>query len=112
MLFQLIFNSNLVKVLHLINCFTGQYEQNLCKSSDNNCQLCPNRLPPCIGIDDGEHEFPNRLWQRDFIICYKNRTISITECEDGFYFNPRTKRCQKAVEMSKYFTLLGHHFCA
>lgn len=76
----------------------GQYEQNLCKATDSNCQLCSNRLPTCVGLSDGDHEFPSKLWQRDFIICFKNRTISITSCEDGLYFNPRTRKCLSAVE--------------
>ncbi|XP_062568375.1 uncharacterized protein LOC134230562, partial [Saccostrea cucullata] len=75
-----------------------QYEQNLCQASNTSCQMCSNRLPNCIGNIDGDHEFPDKLWQRDYIICYKNRTISTTSCENGSYFNPRTKKCQTTVE--------------
>nr|XP_022322146.1 uncharacterized protein LOC111123822 isoform X3 [Crassostrea virginica] len=76
-----------------------QYKQNICNATDTNCQLCSNRLPTCVGQSDGEHAFPSKLWHRDFIICYKNRTVSIAECEDGLYFNPRTEKCQKSVDI-------------
>lgn len=88
---------------------TGQYKQNICNATDTNCQLCSNRLPTCVGQSDGEHAFPSKLWQRDFIICYKNRTVSIAECEDGLYFNPRTEKCQKSVDIGRSSIILSYH---
>ena len=96
---------SLLHVFLIFNfCFyflTGQYKQNICNATDTNCQLCSNRLPTCVGESDGNHAFPSKLWQRDFIICYKNRTVSIAECEDGLYFNPRTEQCQKSVDIGR-----------
>ncbi|KAJ8316014.1 hypothetical protein KUTeg_006028 [Tegillarca granosa] len=48
-------------------------------------------------MPDGKHYFPGRVWKADYIICHKNRTISITKCPHGF-FNPNTRYCVDKLE--------------
>lgn len=80
---------------------SGEYKQNICTSTNVSCQVCSERLPDCRGRQDGAHAFPNKPWQRDFIQCYLNRTISIAQCPMGMYFNPRTPSCKRNVEPGK-----------
>lgn len=75
----------------------GEYEQNLCTSVSVSCEVCPERLPSCQGLPDGPQAFPTKLWQGDFIQCYLNRTVNITKCPDGKYFNPRLLSCEEDV---------------
>lgn len=75
----------------------GEYEQNLCTSVNVSCEVCPERLPSCQGLPDGPQAFPTKLWQGDFIQCYLNRTVNITKCPDGKYFNPRLLSCEEDV---------------
>ena len=71
--------------------------QNLCQASDPTCQRCPDRLPSCVGVPDGDQPFPSRLWTIDYITCYKNRTIIPTkQCTKG-YFHPVQKMCVEDV---------------
>ncbi|KAL4228860.1 hypothetical protein ACF0H5_011900 [Mactra antiquata] len=69
-----------------------EYMQNLCQPTDTNCIRCPDRLPTCIGQSDGNHVFPSRQWKPDYIVCYKNRTVKITNCTTG-YFHPTKRIC-------------------
>ncbi|XP_071175832.1 uncharacterized protein [Mytilus edulis] len=73
-----------------------EYLQNRCNASDTSCLPCPKRLPSCVGHPDGDNSFPNKLWMSDYITCYKNRTLNVTQCSHG-YFNPRTVKCEDAV---------------
>ncbi|KAJ8316010.1 hypothetical protein KUTeg_006024 [Tegillarca granosa] len=79
-------------------CFVSQYDQNQCKITDTKCTLCPTRLPSCIGTSDGKNPHPARLWLSDFIVCYKNRTIGVKNCNHGEYFHPRNKTCMTDVD--------------
>ena len=72
----------------------GQYEQNLCDSVDASCVQCPQRLPSCVGLNDGANYFPGRQWTSNFIICFKNRTITISKCKGNHeYFHPAQRNC-------------------
>lgn len=79
----------------------GQYDKNQCSHSDTYCIKCPLRLPSCIGLQDGNNTFPTRLWKPDYIKCYKNRTLDIRKCADG-YFHPNVKNCLKDVQRGTY----------
>lgn len=77
--------------------FSGEYKQNLCLSSDPNCQPCPTRFPSCLGLSDGKFAHPSHLWGQDYIMCFHNRTIEVVSCDNG-YFNPRTRRCSSYID--------------
>lgn len=64
---------------------------------------CPDRLPSCIGLSDGKHEFPSRRWWADYIVCYHNRTVEINKCANG-YFNPYLRICVRWISLSKIFS--------
>lgn len=86
-----------------MNCvfFIGEYDQNLCPMSSSNCELCPLRLPSCVGKSDGNHSFIGHLWEPLFITCYKNRTIMISKCLHG-YFHPVNNVCQSKIGHGMY----------
>lgn len=75
--------------------------QNLCPQSDPTCVRCPDRLPSCVGMSDGNHAFPSRTWKPDYITCYKNRTVNVTRCSTG-YFHPVKEMCTNEVTKRKY----------
>ena len=81
--------------------FLGEYQQNLCQAANKSCDPCPERLPSCIGKSDGLNPVPTKMWQADYIKCYKNRTMEVTKCPTGKYFNPRLNKCMKLVEPGK-----------
>lgn len=94
---------NIVQNLNIMNCvfFIGEYDQNLCPMSSSNCELCPLRLPSCVGKSDGNHSFIGHLWEPLFITCYKNRTIMISKCLHG-YFHPVNNVCQSKIGHGMY----------
>ena len=59
------------------------------------CTPCPERLPSCVGLPDGRHSYPGRMWQSYFIVCYKHRT-TVERCVKGI-FNPVTLQCDIAI---------------
>ena len=78
---------------------SGEYRQNLCSSHDR-CRPCPERLPSCVGLQDGNQVFPARSWHTDYIRCYRNRTVEVTKCRRGL-FNPRTRTCMVVSQISQ-----------
>lgn len=94
---------NIVQNSNIMNCvfFIGEYDQNLCPMSSSNCELCPLRLPSCVGKSDGNHSFIGHLWEPLFITCYKNRTIMISKCLHG-YFHPVNNVCQSKIGHGMY----------
>ena len=54
-----------------------------------------------MGLPDGLNTFPGKLWKADYIKCYKNRTIDVKACTDG-YFHPVQKNCLKIVQPGKW----------
>ncbi|KAJ8316011.1 LOW QUALITY PROTEIN: hypothetical protein KUTeg_006025 [Tegillarca granosa] len=75
-----------------------EYKQNTCDPNNNTCDPCPQRLPSCVGQADGQNEFPTKLWKRDYIQCFLNRTMTIEKCLINEYFNPRLKQCMDHVD--------------
>lgn len=71
----------------------GEYDQNLCDLTANNCTKCPERLPSCVGSSDGLNPSPRHLWKNDYISCFLNRTMVISKCPKSQYFNPRLSVC-------------------
>ena len=90
-------------LFHLVVNFlcTGQYDQNVCDGNDVSCLSCYVRLPSCIGLKDGAHPFPTRLWKPDYITCYKNRTMSLDKCKIG-YFHPIENACKDYLKGRKF----------
>lgn len=88
--------------MNCIGFFVGEYNQNLCPVSSSSCELCPLRLPSCVGKSDGNHSFIGHLWEPLFITCYKNRTIMISKCLHG-YFHPVNNVCQSKIGHGMYY---------
>jgi hypothetical protein len=80
----------------------GEYQQNLCQAANKSCDPCPERLPSCVGKSDGLNPVPTKMWQADYIKCYKNRTMEVTKCPTGKYFNPRLSQCMKIVQPGQF----------
>ena len=89
-------------------CFVlGEYVQNLCPANSPSCVSCPKRLPSCVGLPGTQEGFPGKLWQADYIVCDTNRTMNISQCPSGEYFNPRLKKCMKKVPNGRFRLLKG-----
>ena len=89
-------------------CFVlGEYVQNLCPANSPSCVSCPKRLPSCVGLPGTQEGFPGKLWQADYIVCDTNRTMNISQCPSGEYFNPRLKKCMKKVPNGRFWLLKG-----
>lgn len=73
---------------------TGDYTQNLCKPGDISCRPCPERHPSCVGLSDGRNAVT--LWSNQYVVCLKNRTISVGRCPDGV-FNPIERLCIQSL---------------
>ncbi|XP_062614312.1 uncharacterized protein LOC134276046 [Saccostrea cucullata] len=69
---------------------------------------CPERLPSCLGLSDGRHEFLGRRWMSDYIICYHNRTVEMTKCSEG-YFDPYQRICVKWIPQHNIVEFCGNH---
>ena len=82
--------------------FVGEYQQHLCSPGDLSCTKCSERLPRCVGLTDGRHAVPSHLWLTDYIVCYKNRTVNVTQCARDEYFNPRLNTCMKNIIPGQY----------
>ncbi|KAK3583069.1 hypothetical protein CHS0354_004014 [Potamilus streckersoni] len=74
-----------------------QYDQNLCHSTNSSCFPCFERLPSCIGLPDGVNPFVGREWKSEFVTCYINRTMEISQCSKGEYFHPKERKCKTSV---------------
>ncbi|KAK3583070.1 hypothetical protein CHS0354_004015 [Potamilus streckersoni] len=74
-----------------------QYDQNLCHSTNSSCLPCSERLPSCIGLPDGVNPFVGREWKSEFVTCYMNRTMEISQCSKGEYFHPKERKCKTSL---------------
>ena len=82
--------------------FSGEYEENKCSQGDQACKPCPERLPSCRGIPDGDRPFLMALWTSKYVTCLRNRTMAVRNCPPGSVFNPVTLQCMDAVDKSKF----------
>ena len=78
--------------------FLGQYIQHQCNTSEMLCVPCLERLPSCIGLQDGDNAIPGKWWMEGYMHCYKNRTIAVQNCSYGYYFHPRKRQCLEVLE--------------
>ena len=70
----------------------GEYLQNLCTGTDPNCEQCVDRLPSCRELPDGKNPISTKLWTPSYLMCHKNRTLSVDKCTVGV-FDPYKKQC-------------------
>ncbi|XP_062578131.1 uncharacterized protein LOC134240032, partial [Saccostrea cucullata] len=75
-----------------------QYEQNLCSLGDMSCKPCSERLPSCVGRNDGAQSFFGREWTSSYVICLQNRTIDIHHCTQTAIFNPQIHQCVNGID--------------
>jgi len=100
------------EVLHIFMLLfppSGEYMQNLCNANDPSCTRCPDRLPSCVGVPDGDVSFPGRLWKPDYVTCYKNRTVLPTKTCTSGYFHPVLHVCTQDVNKSKIYISVHLH---
>lgn len=86
---------------NFLDYFTGEYMGNQCRSGDTNCKPCSQRLPSCIGRPDGNVPVIGQYWSPDYLICLRNRTISVTKCQTGL-FDPVNRRCTLLIDFSEF----------
>lgn len=83
---------------------SGEYLQNQCIGPGGepalNCEPCVDRLPSCIGLQDGNNTFPGRQNTPYYITCYLNRTILVRTCEDGVY-DQTSRACMTKLDPGK-----------
>ena len=87
--------------IYILLIILGQYLQNQCNPADSSCVRCPERLPNCEGLPDGENPVPGHHWSHDYVRCYKNRTLSVESCRNG-YFNPWSRKCVNSIKKGRY----------
>lgn len=73
----------------------------MCPKGDPNCKPCPERLPSCRGLPDGDRPVSTALWTSKYITCLHNRTMAVRDCPPGSVFNPVTLQCMSTVSRSK-----------
>jgi hypothetical protein len=83
----------------------GQYKQNTCSANATSCIPCKDRLPSCVGLQDGDHPVPSQLWGPQYITCYKNRTVNATRCQTGS-FSPKSRTCVSKVDKRTFQYIL------
>ena len=77
----------------LIMFVPGEYEANLCPLMDPTCEVCPSRLPSCVGLADGSEPAAGHRWTDMYVRCYKNRTMDVKHCPTGAVFSPDKLAC-------------------
>jgi hypothetical protein len=95
---QVYYIIRLVSKLYLVHSYAlGQYLQNQCNPNDASCSPCPERKPSCIGLPDGNNALNGRSWSRDYVHCYKERTLGVEHCQNGV-FNQHKRRCDDGID--------------
>ncbi|XP_065924132.1 uncharacterized protein [Magallana gigas] len=70
--------------------------QNQCRPGDLACVPCAERLPSCVGRENGNNTFPGRDMSDTFVICWEGRTVSVETCPEG-YFDPKQRKCRTEI---------------
>lgn len=76
-----------------------EYLQTQCLQNAVNCTPCPERLPSCIGLPDGNNAFPSRPSSQYYVKCFKNRTVAVEVCQVSL-FDPGTRECSNVIDAS------------
>ncbi|WAR27974.1 hypothetical protein MAR_013678 [Mya arenaria] len=74
-----------------------EYLQTRCLSSAVNCTPCPERLPSCIGLPNGNNPFPTRPNSQYYVNCFMNRTVAVEVCQVSL-FDPVTRECSSVID--------------
>lgn len=82
---------------------SGEYLQTQCLQNAVNCTPCPERLPSCIGLPDGNNPFPTRPNSQYYVKCFQNRTVAVEVCQVSL-FEPSTRECSNVIDASMYRT--------
>ena len=64
--------------------------------------LCPERLPSCRGLPDGDQPVRNDLWSDRYVTCLINRTMAVNKCPKGAIFDPTLLQCRNTVPQRKF----------
>lgn len=83
----------------------GDYIKNQCRSDNTSCIPCSQRFPSCVGHPDGNNLVIGHYWSADYLICLRNRTISVNKCQSGL-FDPVNRRCTLIVDISKLYLVI------
>ncbi|BFZ04810.1 hypothetical protein BsWGS_07849 [Bradybaena similaris] len=81
------------------------YVKNLCGSS--HCEACGSRWGSCVGLTNGVHAHPGRLWSPFYIVCDTERTIKMPSCPPHSptgatsIFSPLKNRCVSLWEVPR-----------
>lgn len=76
---------------------SGEYDQNRCNLTDTSCRPCPERLPSCRGLPDGDQPANGFLWTDRFVTCVQNRTLAVSRCNPGAIFDPTQLNCVEQI---------------
>lgn len=85
----------------LVYHWTGEYNQNLCQTGDTSCAPCPDRLPSCVGLPDGDEPDMLHQWTDVYVRCYRNRTMDVQHCPTGSVFSPARLACISKIGSGK-----------
>ena len=90
---------------YLCFCLSGAYNQNLCAPGDQSCAPCPDRLPSCVGLPDGDEPDTHHQWTDVYVRCYRNRTMDVQHCPTGAVFSPAKLACISKIGSGKWTDL-------
>lgn len=71
-----------------------------------NCKKCPERLPSCRGLPDGDQPASGYLWTDRFVTCVQNRTLAVNKCKTGAIFDPTQLNCVEQILPGLSFMLV------
>ena len=64
--------------------FIGEYYKNRCDPTKPGCIPCPNRIPSCKNLPDGQQKIANFYDGNNYLVqCLTNRTMSYDVCKTG-----------------------------
>lgn len=70
--------------LFSLSSILGEYFVNRCDPTDQSCIPCPNRLPSCKNLPDGQQVIKNLYDNLQYLAqCRDNRTLSYRVCTPG-----------------------------
>ncbi|KAK3589928.1 hypothetical protein CHS0354_034946 [Potamilus streckersoni] len=73
-----------------------EYLQTQCLEGAANCTPCVERLPSCVGLEDGNNAFPGRTNSEYYVKCFRNRTVAVEVCQVSL-FDQSIKRCSSDI---------------
>lgn len=74
-----------------------EYLQTQCLQNAVNCTPCPERLPSCVGLPDGNNAFPTRPRSQYYVKCFQNRTVAVEVCQVSL-FDTTIRECSNVID--------------